>query len=86
MIDLVFWMGIILVAGVFAWMTVTSILNRIEKEEQPFTMSMAIRVFLVICGIICLSIGRNNFSPQNTNAGGDDTKITITDKAPYSFL
>ncbi|MGW8177503.1 MAG: hypothetical protein ACWGQW_01735 [bacterium] len=80
MIDLVFWMGIILVVGVFGWITVTNVLSRIEREETPLTMSMAIKIFLVICGIICLSIGRNSFSPQNLDAGGDGSKITVTEK------
>jgi len=80
MADLVFWMGIILLCGVFVWTMVVDIMRRDERGEQPFTLSMAVKIFLLVCGVICLSIGQNNFAPKNTDAGGDEEQTTVTKK------
>lgn len=80
MTDLIFWMGIILCVGVFGWMTFADMMRRADEEKKPLSLLTAVKIFLVTCGVICLSIGKNSFVPENLDASGDDSKVTVTDK------
>lgn len=78
--DLLFWMGVILFCGVFGWITVSEAIRRTSDDNSPVSLLMGVRIFLVVCGVICLSIGKNTFTPENLDAGGNDVKVTVTEK------
>lgn len=80
MTDLIFWMGIILCVGVFGWMTFADMMRRADEGKKPLSLLTTVKIFLVTCGVICLSIGKNSFVPENLDASGDDSKVTVTDK------
>jgi hypothetical protein len=61
-------------------MTFADMMRIADEGKKPLNLLTAIKIFLVICGVICLSIGKNSFVPENLDASGDDSKVTVTDK------